>query len=68
LRCNNGFSQIVSLAIYNAFGTKVLEKNFSGNKQFFIQDISVENLKSGIYIVKVQSGNKSANSKLIIKR
>jgi hypothetical protein len=67
LHCNCTFNHSVSVSIFNVYGTKLLEKHFSGNKQPFNQELSVENLKNGMYIVRIESGNKSINTKLIIK-
>ncbi|NCT08486.1 MAG: T9SS type A sorting domain-containing protein [Flavobacteriia bacterium] len=51
------------VAIFNVLGEKVVSTNFTGTKS----DINVANLSSGIYILKVTEGKKSATSKLIIK-
>jgi len=51
------------VAIFNVLGEKVVSTNFTGTKS----DINVANLSSGIYILKVTKGKKSATSKLIIK-
>jgi hypothetical protein len=51
------------VAIFNVLGKKVVSTNFTGTKS----DINVANLASGIYILKVTEGTKTATSKLIIK-
>jgi len=51
------------VAIFNVLGEKVVSTNFTCTKS----DINVANLSSGIYILKVTEGKKSATSKLIIK-
>ena len=50
------------VAIFNVLGKKVVSTNFTGTKS----DINVANLASGIYILKVTEGTKTATSKLII--
>jgi hypothetical protein len=51
------------VAIFNVLGKKVISTHFTGTKS----DINVANLASGIYILKVTEGTKTATSKLIIK-
>ncbi|MBG7611515.1 T9SS type A sorting domain-containing protein [Polaribacter sp. BAL334] len=51
------------VVIFNVLGKKVVSTNFTGTKS----DINVANLASGIYILKVTEGTKTATSKLIIK-
>ena len=51
------------VAIFNVLGKKVVSRSFLGTKS----EINVANLSSGIYILKVTEGTKSATSKLIIK-
>ena len=51
------------VAIFNVLGKKVVSRSFLGTKS----EINVANLSSGIYILKVKEGTKSATSKLIIK-
>jgi hypothetical protein len=51
------------VAIFNVLGKKVVSTHFTGTKS----DINVANLASGIYILKVTEGTKTATSKLIIK-
>ncbi|KRP26632.1 MAG: hypothetical protein ABS28_02155, partial [Cryomorphaceae bacterium BACL22 MAG-120619-bin32] len=50
------------VVIFNVLGKKVVSTNFTGTKS----DINVANLASGIYILKVTEGTKTATSKLII--
>ena len=51
------------VTIFNVLGKKVLSTSFSGTKA----DINVAAISSGIYILKVSEGEKTATSKLIIK-
>lgn len=51
------------VAIFNVLGKKVISTHFTGTKS----DINIANLASGIYILKVTEGTKTATSKLIIK-
>ncbi len=51
------------VAIFNVLGKQVFSTNFSGSKT----TINAANLSSGIYILKVSEGTKSATSKLVIQ-
>ncbi|MDP4988899.1 MAG: T9SS type A sorting domain-containing protein [Polaribacter sp.] len=51
------------VAIFNVLGKKVVSRSFLGTKS----QINIANLSSGIYILKVTEGTKTATSKLIIK-
>lgn len=51
------------VTIFNVLGKKVLSTSFLGTKA----DINVAAISSGIYILKVSEGEKTATSKLIIK-
>ena len=56
-------SDVKQVSIYNVLGKKVLSKNIVGTKS----DIDVSLITSGVYILKVTEGNKTATSKLVIK-
>lgn len=51
------------VSIYNVIGKRVLATDFSGTKSI----IDVSSISSGLYILKVTEGNKTATSKLVIK-
>jgi hypothetical protein len=51
------------ITIYNVIGKQVLSTSFSGIRS----DIDVSTISSGLYILKVTEGNKTATSKLVIK-
>lgn len=55
------------VAVYNISGQKVYTSQIANNSGFYQQNLNLSNLSSGVYIVKVQIGNYSANQKLIIK-
>jgi outer membrane protein assembly factor BamB len=65
---NKGFyiesssNQEKSIQIFDVLGKKVFSKIINGKEK-----IETQNLKSGIYLIKVLESNKSATSKLIIK-
>tara|TARA_R110002050_G_scaffold125909_1_gene246306 strand:- start:6611 stop:8107 length:1497 start_codon:yes stop_codon:yes gene_type:complete len=65
---NKGFyiesssNQDKSIQIFDVLGKKVFSKIINGKEK-----IETQNLKSGIYLIKVLESNKSATSKLIIK-
>lgn len=56
-------SDVKQVSIYNVLGKKVFVQNVSGTKS----DIDVSLITSGVYILKVTEGNKTATSKLVIK-
>ncbi|WP_439131136.1 T9SS type A sorting domain-containing protein [Polaribacter sp.] len=51
------------VAIFNVIGKQVLTTSFEGRTS----NIDVSSITSGLYILKVTEGNKSATSKLVIK-
>ena len=51
------------VAIYNVLGKQVLTTNFSAAKS----TIDVSSIASGLYVLKVTEGTKTATSKLVIK-
>ncbi len=55
------------VAVYNISGQKVYSSQIANNSGFYQQNLNLSDLSSGVYIVKVQIGNYSANQKLIIK-
>jgi hypothetical protein len=57
-------SNITKLSVYNLLGSKVLTKNIAGESSV---NLSVSNLVSGMYIVKLEGAN-GAFSKKIIKQ
>ncbi len=57
-------SSITKLSVYNLLGSKVLTKNITGESSV---NLSVSNLVSGMYIVKLEGAN-GAFSKKIIKQ
>jgi len=55
-------SDITKLSVYNLLGSKVLTKNLTGNSSV---ELSVSNLVSGMYIVKLEGANKAFSKKII---
>ncbi len=55
------------IAIYNIQGQEVYQKQLTNNSGFYNQTLDLNNLSSGIYVVKVNSGNNSITKKLILK-
>lgn len=55
------------IAIYNVSGQKVYSSKIADNIGFYQQNLNLSDLSNGVYIVKVQIGNYSANQKLVIK-
>ena len=56
-------SEKKEITIFNVLGKKVLYTSFSG----ITSSIDVSTISSGLYILKVTEGNKTATSKLVIK-
>lgn len=56
-------SDTKQVSIFNVLGKRVLSSSFSGVKS----DIDVSSISSGVYILKVTEGIKTATSKLVIK-
>jgi hypothetical protein len=57
----NGLFNQAKITIYTISGVKVFESNYSNNDKLYL------NLSSGLYMLKVNSSNKSIIKKLIIK-
>lgn len=55
-------SDITKLSVYNLLGSKVLTKNLTGDSSV---ELSVSNLVSGMYIVKLEGANKAFSKKII---
>jgi WD40 repeat protein len=60
---NNTFSP-VQVEIYNLLGEKIIERSFSQQENFL--NIEQENLSSGLYFMRIQSGTFSKIVKIII--
>lgn len=56
-----------NVQVLNTMGQLVYNKDFTGNTNFEVKNIAIDNLKSGVYFVKVNSGDQTVNQKLIIK-
>jgi hypothetical protein len=57
--------EIFKVIIYNLQGQVVYQTNFSGKNFIDINTASL--LKSGVYLVSVQSGQKISTTKLIVQ-
>lgn len=60
---NNTFAGNTAVAIYALTGAKVYDAALTNNEQ----TLNLSNLSSGMYIVKVSTGNTSESKKLILK-
>jgi hypothetical protein len=56
-------SETKEVSIFNVLGKRVLSSSFSGVKS----DVDVSSISSGLYILKVTEGTKTATSKLVIR-
>jgi hypothetical protein len=56
-------SETKEVSIFNVLGKRVLSSSFSGVKS----DVDVTSISSGLYILKVTEGIKTATSKLVIR-
>ena len=57
----------VEITLYDLQGRKVKRVLYNNQSQKFEQSISTKDVASGIYLIKVNSGNKSMTKKLIIE-
>jgi hypothetical protein len=64
LRVTGIENEKASVTLYNILGVQVFKENFDGNGQ---NDLSLPKLKTGIYIVHLQSENGRINKKIIIE-
>lgn len=56
-------TDLKQVSIFNVLGKRVFSTSFSGIKS----DVDVSSISSGLYILKVTEGDKTATSKLVIK-
>lgn len=62
---NNGLNN--SVAIFTIDGKQVYNTKLAQSNGFYKQTLDLNQLASGLYIVKVKSGNKTMTKKLILK-
>lgn len=55
------------VTIYSLTGAKVYESKINNTGGFFNKEINLQNLNSGIYLLKFESGSYSTTKKLILK-
>jgi PKD repeat protein len=60
-----GLNEEASVQIFNLLGERVFESKLDGNGT---KKISMTDISSGCYLVKITSGEKSANTRIIITR
>jgi len=58
----------VTLTIYNIIGETVKSYATTESTSIFNKNLDLSNLANGTYLVKIQSGNKSATKKLFIAK
>jgi len=63
----NSSSDKNTVSIYSLSGAKVFETEITNNSGFYTKDLNLSNLSSGMYIVKMESGNASVTQKLVIQ-
>ncbi|MGJ8591708.1 MAG: T9SS type A sorting domain-containing protein [Aquaticitalea sp.] len=63
---NSSSTESVSVIVYDIRGRKVYDNNFE-NSSNFNQSINLNNVQSGIYLVKVSNGGKQATRKIIVE-
>ncbi len=56
----------IKIAVYDIRGRRVFENNYT-NTGLFIQNIQLNNLKAGVYIVNVDDGDKKEVKRIIIE-
>lgn len=64
---NNMADTKADVQILNTMGQLVYNQEFTGNTNFEVKNIAIDNLKSGVYFVKVSSGSQTVDQKLIVK-
>lgn len=63
----NNISSKINVELYNLTGQKVYETQLNQNAGLFQKTLNLSNVKQGIYIMKVISGNDVKTEKIIIK-
>lgn len=57
----------VSITLYDLLGKKIVTNTFKNNNFAFNEQLDYQNLNQGLYIIKVQQGNRITTKQLIIK-
>lgn len=57
----------VKISIYDIRGREILNKNYTNTSSIFNRTINMNASATGVYIVKVEAGNKSAYKRVIVK-
>ena len=64
LRASGGLEETTKISVYDIQGRLVLIKMFGQNSNS--TNIDISDINQGIYLVKVESGNRIKNKKIII--
>ena len=57
----------VLITIFDLVGRKVAERRYSGSSNSFDEEMQVEGLSSGLYILRVRRGNKISSQKITLE-
>ena len=60
---SSGFSEDTRFSIYNMEGHLIYDETYSGIKQCVI---NLSDIKSGVYVIRVQSGNNTLSRKIML--
>ncbi|MFC0602921.1 S8 family serine peptidase [Winogradskyella pulchriflava] len=63
----NSVDNNVKVEVYDLRGRKVYNNSFINSSSVFKETISLNGIKSGVYLVNISEGNKSTSHKLIIE-
>ncbi|MBC7525783.1 MAG: T9SS type A sorting domain-containing protein, partial [Flavobacterium sp.] len=66
IKFNSNTENEIGVAVYDMRGREIFTKRFSNNG-VFDQNIALDNVQSGIYMVNIQDGDKKVVKKIIIQ-
>ena len=66
MRMINNTNNNIKVDIYDIQGRLVYENNFYNTTSVFDQTISMDNAKSGVYILNITDGSRITSHKLVI--
>ena len=57
----------VGIRLFDIRGRLVEEKEFKNTQSTFSEELNLEGINAGLYLLQVQNGNKRTTKKLIVK-
>ncbi len=68
LRINSNGAGTVHIILFDLLGKKVLEQDVDLTSGQNIKEISLDNVKEGIYIARITTGSNTTNQKIVVRK